>query len=56
MLKGNTKAPALVAQLDVDPTGDQVAGSTPARSATFFVEIDHEIFVSFRQKNVHNTG
>ena len=27
------------------PTGDQeVAGSTPARSATFFVEIDHEIF------------
>ena len=27
------------------PTGDQeVAGSTPARSATFFVEIDHEIY------------
>ena len=30
-------APALVAQLDVHPTGDQeVAGSTPAWSATFF--------------------
>ena len=29
--------PALVAQLDAPPTGDQeVAGSTPARSATFF--------------------
>ena len=27
------------------PTGDQeVAGSTPPRSVTFFVEIDHEIF------------
>ena len=29
--------PALVAQLDAHLTGDQeVAGSTPARSATFF--------------------
>ena len=29
--------PALVAQLDVHRTGDQeVAGSTPAKSATFF--------------------
>ena len=27
------------------PAGDQeVAGSTPPRSATFFVKIDHEIF------------
>ena len=27
------------------PTGDQeVAGSTPPRSATSFIEIDHEIF------------
>ena len=27
------------------PTGDQeVAGSTPAEVATFFVEIDHEIY------------
>ena len=30
------------------PTGDQkVAGSTPPRSATFFREIDHEIFSTF---------
>ena len=37
--------PASVAHLDARPTGDQeVAGSTPPRSATFFVEIDHEIF------------
>ena len=37
--------PALVAQLDALPTGDQeVAGLTPARSATFFLEIDQEIF------------
>ena len=34
--KFNTLLPALVAQLDVGPTCDQeVAGSTPARSATF---------------------
>ena len=32
-------------QLDARPTGDQeVVGSIPAGSATFFVEIDHEIF------------
>ena len=37
--------PALVAQLDARPTGDQeVAGSTTVGLATFFVEIDHEIF------------
>ena len=63
---------ASVAQLDARPTGDQeVAGSTPLRLATFFLEIDHEIFfygyslpssdsrravVSFWRKNVHNTG
>ena len=36
--------PASVAQLDVRPTGDQeVAGSNPAGSATFFPG-DHEIF------------
>ena len=28
--------PALVAQLDVRPTGDEVAGSTPAELAAFF--------------------
>ena len=34
-----------MAQLDARPTGDQeVAGSNLARSATVFVEIDHEIF------------
>ena len=34
-----------MAQLDARPTGDQeVVGSIPAESATFFVEIDHEIF------------
>ena len=34
-----------MALLDARPTGDQeVAGSTPAGLATFFVEIDHEIF------------
>ena len=36
-----------MAQLDVHPTGDQeVAGSTPTRSATFFRGdlFDHEIF------------
>ena len=32
-------------QLDARPTDDQkVAGSNPARSAAFFMEIDHEIF------------
>ena len=32
--------PALVAQLDVRPTSDQeVAGSTPAGSTTFFCEV-----------------
>ena len=38
--------PASVAQLDARPTGDQeVAGSTPARSATFFRgNFDHELF------------
>ena len=37
--------PASVAQLDACPTGDQeVADSTPPRSAAFFWEIDHEIF------------
>ena len=37
---------ASVAQLDARQTGDQeVAGSTPAGSATFFVEIGHEIFL-----------
>ena len=36
---------APVAQLNARPTDDQeVASSTPAGSATFFVEIDHEIF------------
>ena len=64
--------PALVAQLDVRPTGDQeVAGSTPARSATSFLEIwswnifyGHSLLsadsrravASFWRKNVHNTG
>ena len=34
-----------MAQLDACPTGDQeVVGSIPTVSATFFVEIDHEIF------------
>ena len=34
-----------MAQLDACPTGDQeVAGLTPARSATSFSEVDHEIF------------
>ena len=32
------------AQLDARLTGDQVASSTPAGSATFFVEIDHKLF------------
>ena len=37
--------PASVAQLDVPQTCDQeVAGSTPAGWATFFLVIDHEIF------------
>ena len=35
--KSRCHAPASVAQLDACPTGDQeVAGSTPAGSATFF--------------------
>ena len=34
-----------MAELDVRPTGDQeIVGSIPARLATYFVEIDHEIF------------
>ena len=37
--------PASVAQWDALLTGDQgVAGSIATKSATFFVEIDHEIF------------
>ena len=37
--------PALAAQLDAHPTGDQeVAGSTPPGSQQSFVVIDHEIF------------
>ena len=36
---------ASVAKLDARPTGDQeIVGSTPTGSATFFREIDHEIF------------
>ena len=61
-----------VAQLDACPTGNQeVMVLTPAGSATFFLEINHEIFskvilspfansrmavVSFWWKNVLNTG
>ena len=64
--------PALVAQLDARLTGDQeVAGSTSARSATFFhgdwswnAFYGHSLpsadsrspVVSFWRKNVHNTG
>ena len=45
MLTGPLMVSASVAQLHARPTGDQeVAGSTPPRSATFIVEIDHEIF------------
>ena len=60
--------PASMAQFDACPTEDQVAGSTPAELATFFVEIDHKLFstgilslpliqevVSFWRKNVYNT-
>ena len=37
--------PALVAQLDAHPTGDQeVAGSTPPGRQHSFMEINHEIF------------
>ena len=37
--------PASVTQLDAHLTGDQeVVGLTPAGSANFFMEIDHEIF------------
>ena len=61
-----------VAQLDARPTGDQeVAGSTPPRSTTFFrgdwswnIFYGHSLpsadsrraVVSFWRKNVHNTG
>ena len=61
-----------MAQLDGHPTGDQeVVGFIPARSATFFPgDLSRNIFychsfpsadssrafVSFRRKNVHNTG
>ena len=61
-----------MAQFDARPTGDQeVAGSTPAESATFFrgdwsgnIFYGHSLpsadsrraVVSFLQKNVHNTG
>ena len=35
-----------MAQLDVRPIGNQeVADSTPAGSATFFLETDHDIFL-----------
>ena len=63
--------PALVAQLDARPTGDQtVAGSTPAGAAAFFrgdwsgnIFYGHSLpsadsrraVVSFWRKNVHNT-
>ena len=62
---------ALMARLNARSTGDQeVAGSVPAESATVIHEIDHKYFyghslpctdsrravVSFRRKNVHNTG
>ena len=63
--------PGSLAQLDACPTEDQeVAGSTPAKSATFFRgDWSQNIFyshshpsddsrraaVSFWQKNVHNT-
>ena len=59
----------LGAQLDARQTGNQeIAGSTPAGSATFFLEIDHKkghfhpsadsrrAVVNFRRKNVHNAG
>ena len=64
--------PASVAHLDARPTGDQeVAGSTPAKLATFFrgawswnIFYGHSLpsadsrraVVSFWRKNVHNTG
>ena len=46
ILDKHYKMLALVAQLDVRPTGNyEVAGSTPTGSATqSFMEIDHEIF------------
>ena len=67
----DTLSPALVAQLDVRPTGDQeVAGLIPARSATFFFgdwswyifyshslpSADSRAVIGFWWKNVHNTG
>ena len=59
--KCHTLGPASVAQVDAHPTGDQeVVGSAPTRSATFFVEIDHEIFstviFSFLHRYRHKTG
>ena len=33
-----------MALLDAHPTGDQVTGLIPSGLATFFVEMDHEIF------------
>ena len=55
--------PASVAQLDARPTGDQeVAGLAPAGSATFFrghslpSAVSRRAVVSFRRKNVHDTG
>ena len=42
---GETMKPETRIIRDYSPTGNQaVAGSTPAVSATFFMEIDHEIF------------
>ena len=44
-ITGEHAGPGSVAQLNARSTPDQeVAGSTPAESATFFVEIDREIF------------
>ena len=45
ILASERDRPESVAQLDARLTGDQeVAGSTAAGLATFFVEFDHEIF------------
>ena len=58
-----TKQNASVAQFDAPPTGDQeVAGSTPAESATFFhgdslpSADSRRAVVSFWWKNLHNIG
>ena len=62
--------PASAVQKDAHETEDEeAADSTPAGSATFFLEINHIFyghslpsvdsrreFVSFWRKNVHNTG